>query len=70
MAEPTIKNPEINKLADSLLPKDSLGRVKSILQDICSWCKKPIVEFRDKISEREYEISGFCQECQDEVFGK
>ncbi len=26
-------------------------------------------EFRDELSEREYRISGLCQECQDSVFG-
>ena len=25
--------------------------------------------FKDEISEREYQISGFCQVCQDSVFG-
>ena len=27
-----------------------------------------IKEFRDKISEKEYEISGICQKCQNEIF--
>jgi hypothetical protein len=27
------------------------------------------VEFRDEVSEREYRISGLCQDCQDFVFG-
>jgi len=35
----------------------------------CISCKKDVIEFRDKQSRREYEISGFCQECQDVVFG-
>lgn len=33
-------------------------------------CGKPISPFKDKISEKEYSISGLCQECQDKIFGK
>lgn len=33
-------------------------------------CGKPITRFINSISEREYNISGLCQECQDEIFGK
>jgi hypothetical protein len=32
-------------------------------------CGKPITGFKDSLSAREYQISGFCQECQDKVFG-
>jgi len=37
----------------------------------CPFCMAPIalVIFRDELSEREYQISGLCQNCQDEVFG-
>ena len=33
-------------------------------------CGKPITGFVSKKSEREYGISGLCQKCQDEIFGK
>jgi len=36
----------------------------------CPACGKPITQFRDALSEKEYRLSGLCQECQDEVFGK
>jgi hypothetical protein len=26
-------------------------------------------DFRDALSKREYQISGLCQKCQDEMFG-
>ena len=29
---------------------------------------KPIGEFRDRLSEKEYTISGMCQSCQDSTF--
>jgi hypothetical protein len=31
-------------------------------------CGGEAVSFKDTISEKEYQISGFCQKCQDEVF--
>lgn len=38
---------------------------------LCPFCSVAINpgDFRDPISLREYEISGLCQTCQDEVFG-
>lgn len=42
-------------------------------QGKCPLCGKKIdtkTEFRDELSMREYEVSGLCQKCQDEVFGK
>jgi len=35
----------------------------------CKTCDSAIHGFRDELSEREYLISGMCQDCQDEVFG-
>lgn len=69
MAEPTKKAPEIEKLIDATNPSGR-KRVDSIKQDICTWCGKPAVEFRDELSRKEYTISGFCQECQDKTFGE
>ena len=34
-------------------------------EKICSWCKKPVGIFKDKLSEKEYELCGTCQECQE-----
>ena len=34
----------------------------------CFDCGAPATKFRDPLSQREYQISGLCQECQDEVF--
>tara|TARA_Y100001938_G_C7877567_1_gene323389 strand:+ start:80 stop:334 length:255 start_codon:yes stop_codon:yes gene_type:complete len=38
---------------------------KMIAARKCSWCQKDVGKFRDRISFTEYNISGFCQECQD-----
>ena len=35
----------------------------------CPTCEKLVGQFRDELSKREFEISGMCQECQDNVFG-
>lgn len=32
-------------------------------------CGGPATEFDDQLSRKEYGISGFCQACQDKIFG-
>ena len=41
-----------------------------IIDNRCSFCAFPVTEFSDELSEKEYSISGMCQDCQDKVFGK
>jgi hypothetical protein len=38
----------------------------------CPFCKSyiDVSQFRDKLSRKEFGISGMCQACQDEFFGK
>lgn len=67
MANPSKKSPEINKLIDSFNPAGR-KRVESIRTNICTWCGKTAVKFRDELSRKEYSISGFCQKCQDKTF--
>jgi len=45
-------------------------RTEAMKQGICVTCGKKIdmEDFRDEKSRKEYEITGMCQECQDEVF--
>ena len=69
MAEPTKKNPEMEKIIDSVNPSCRI-RVESIKADICNWCGKPATQFTDELSRKEYNISGFCQDCQDKTFGR
>ncbi len=35
----------------------------------CVKCGGQATEFNDELSKKEYGISGFCQTCQDEIFG-
>lgn len=45
--------------------------VEDVENKICPLCKKQISidDFRDGISLKEYQISGMCQQCQDDFFG-
>ena len=67
--EPTQKTDEIEATIDQITP-NPLGRRGSILADVCAWCGKPAQWFRDDLSCWEYRISGLCQTCQDETFGR
>lgn len=58
------KSPEVIRAIEDLFP----GTTQAIAEHRCPLCKQPIGEFRNKLSEREYEISGMCQTCQDRVF--
>ena len=35
----------------------------------CVKCGEVATDFRDELSRKEYGISGFCQPCQDSIFG-
>jgi hypothetical protein len=43
---------------------------QAIKQKICVVCKDDITGFRDDLSAKEYQLSGLCQGCQDEVFAE
>lgn len=50
-----------------------VDRRETICSDVClpepMGCGKPATTFRDELSAREFAISGFCQDCQDKIFG-
>lgn len=56
--------PSENKPAWKMYP----GQKKDIDKGTCPWCKNPVGEFKDTKSEKEYGISGLCQNCQDDFF--
>ena len=45
-------------------------QVNDVENNICPFCKKKINinDFKNYISIKEYNISGLCQRCQDEIF--
>ena len=70
MAIPIGKMPEAKRLLENIT-RGTFGRSRqdSIRKDICVACGGVATKFNDEISQKEYTISGLCQECQDGVFG-
>ena len=64
---PTKKSKAIEDLLTSMT---GISRQEAESKGICTWCKQPLTPFRDESSQREYLISGFCQQCQDDTFGE
>jgi len=64
------KTDQMNAALD-LLTQQMFGRTRSsaMASGICVTCGKDVTEFRNKISEKEWTISGMCQNCQDSTFG-
>jgi uncharacterized CHY-type Zn-finger protein len=62
-----MKSKEINSFLDTLAGA-AFGetRTHAISQGFCLTCG---VEFRDDLSKREFQLSGMCQNCQDDFFG-
>ena len=69
MLTPTIKSPRVN---NHLKNTFGIDREQAILDEVCVaapiGCGKPVVKFRTDEDTKEYEISGLCQSCQDELF--
>ena len=64
------KSPEmIEALDNQTFAAFGRTRSESIANNDCVACGEMADEFHDELSEKEYRISGLCQECQDEVFG-
>ena len=66
--KPSLKSNSLESFIDSITP-NPLGRRGSIESNQCATCKGKADVFKDKLSEREYTISGMCQKCQDSIFG-
>ncbi len=48
---------------------EKLKSKKQAIEDgVCNLCGEPILSFKDELSLREYEISGMCGNCQDDLF--
>ena len=69
MLIPTIKSPRINNHLKNTFGVD---REEAILDEVCVpapiGCGKPVIKFHTVASAKEFEISGLCQSCQDELF--
>lgn len=73
MAAPTKKSAAVEGVLDRLTKMvhgdSALTRTEAIKTNNCVGCQKPVGEFSDFVSLKEYRISGLCQTCQDSVFG-
>ena len=56
--------PDLSKPIFALQPE--LG--DRVLNGQCTLCAKPITEFANALSKKEYSISGMCQACQNDIF--
>lgn len=65
------KAPELLRIMDELSLEVGGPGIEGARAGACAWCsKKPVGEFRDDLSRREYGISGCCQQCQDKMFAE
>ena len=66
-----MKSKEINAFLDTFAGA-AFGetRTHAISQGFCLTCGLEAVEFRDDLSEREFQLSGMCQACQDDFYGE
>ena len=61
------RDPALQAFIDKMFPEEA----QRIRECKCPFCGKkidPENEFRDKLSRKEFEISGMCQKCQDDIF--
>lgn len=63
---PTEKSPAIDSLITAVTQKDRQSVIRTGRE--CMTCSDPDLTFRDRLSHKEYTISGMCQKCQDSVF--
>jgi predicted Zn-dependent protease len=65
------RNPTLQEIVDKTAKTmfgTTLGEAQG--ERHCVACGCVADKFRDPLSEKEYSISGFCQKCQDKIFGK
>ena len=67
MADPSKKSEQVEQAIASI--NGGVDRRTMIDADLCNACGGPATDFKDALSKREYSISGFCQKCQDAIFG-
>jgi len=67
LMKPAQKPAELGYFSKLLFDRTIAAHIKLKL---CVTCGHKITCFQDQLSEKEYMISGMCQNCQDSVFGK
>jgi len=64
--KPTWKTQEVENQLRGL---SGVDRRESIRNWVCTRCGQKATSFDDALSLKEFSISGFCQSCQDAIFG-
>jgi hypothetical protein len=66
--QPSEKAPALDAFITSFL---GIDRKESVKSKTCATCGVDVEldSFKDKLSLKEFHISGMCQTCQDSVFG-
>lgn len=65
MTQPIDRSPKITNMLSKMIGTNIVEKIEN---DICVLCHKPVGDFKDEVSRREYRISGLCQKCQDDFF--
>lgn len=64
------KDPVARTVEKTAVLTFGISREEAIQKRICVRCKGKAGLFRDPRSAKEYQQIGFCQKCQDEIFGE
>lgn len=64
------RHPSMQKFVDDFTEKHfGKSNTDAINEAVCVTCGNKVTGFKDALSQKEYGISGMCQECQDKTFG-
>ncbi len=65
------KSNKVINMNEKIMRKYGLdNEMDKVHQGKCPLCNKNIGTFKDKLSEKEFKISGMCQACQDDFFNE
>jgi len=64
----SMKIKKVKKSDLSKYPIKLAGMIWGKKKYYCSWCTKEVKGFKDKLSAKEFRVSGLCQKCQDVNF--
>lgn len=68
MATPSEKSEQVEAIIGLFAPEGKDRREVIRNNECINGCVKPLKLWKDKLSEKEYTISGMCQSCQDKIF--
>lgn len=59
------RNPALTEMLSELMGTDIEDDIQ---KGVCTFCGCDAHDFKNEVSKVEYQISGLCQECQDDAF--